>query len=133
MWPLTRPKLAVVTAYNGPAVLLMEDEAEIPVTARLASYRDGLRTSWRGSITPTADGLQQVLNLDKGRLRLPDGTEADFLRPDTSDWVMHRPVGHPRSERSAVLTAPALQRYPQALHPLDKQFVGMCADQQGPR
>lgn len=28
-----------------------------------------------------------MLNLAKGRLRLADGTEADFLRPDTSDWV----------------------------------------------
>jgi hypothetical protein len=84
---ISRPKLASVTTYNGPAVLLTEEEAEIPVTARLTSYRDELRTSWRGSLTPTADGLQQVLNLFKGRLRLPDGTEAEFLRPDTSDWV----------------------------------------------
>jgi len=28
-----------------------------------------------------------LLNLTDGRLRLPDGTEAEFLRTDTSDWV----------------------------------------------
>lgn len=79
-----------MTTYNGPAVLLTEDDIEVPVAARLTSYRDGLRTSWRGSLTPTTDGRQYLSNLDKGRLRLPSGTEADFLRPDTSDLAMQR-------------------------------------------
>jgi hypothetical protein len=33
------------------------------------------------------DGLARLLNLTDGRLRLPDGAEAEFLRTDTSDWV----------------------------------------------
>jgi hypothetical protein len=28
-----------------------------------------------------------MLNLTAGKLQLPDGTEAEFLRPDTSDLV----------------------------------------------
>lgn len=79
-----------MSTYNGPAVIITESDTEVSVTARLTSYRDGLRTSWRGSLTPTTDGLQHLSNLDKGRLRLPGETEADFLRPDTSDWAMRK-------------------------------------------
>jgi hypothetical protein len=63
---------------------------EVPVTANLRRYRTGLRTDWGGTLTPSSCGLQQLANLTEGRLRFPAGTEADFLRPDTSDWVMRR-------------------------------------------
>ncbi len=75
-----------MNAYNGQALVTVDD-MEVPVNANLSSYRDGLRPEWGGMLTPTPDGLPQLLNLTKGRLRLADGTEADFLRSDTSDWV----------------------------------------------
>jgi hypothetical protein len=76
-----------VSTYNGQALIITEDETEVPVTANLSSYRDGLRTAWRGALAPAPGDLQQLSNLTEGRLRLTDGTEADFLRSDTSDWV----------------------------------------------
>ena len=76
-----------MTTFSSEAVLIREDGTEIPVTVNLSSYRNGLRTDWGGTVTPAPDGLREMLNLAKARLRLPDGTEAEFLRPDTSDWV----------------------------------------------
>lgn len=76
-----------MNTYNGPAVLITKDDVEIPVTIRLRQYPDGLRTAWRGTVTPPADDLQHLLNLSEGQLRLPDGTEAAFLRNSISDWV----------------------------------------------
>ena len=74
-------------AYNGQALIITDDETEVPVTAKLSSHRDGLRSRWGGTLTPASDALRQLANLTKGLLRLADGTEAEFLRPDTSDWV----------------------------------------------
>jgi len=76
-----------MSVYNGQALVIGEDGASVPVTASLASYRDGLRTSWDGTLTPGQEGQSRLLNLTAGRLQLPGGTEAEFLRPDTSDWV----------------------------------------------
>lgn len=76
-----------MTTYRGKALLICEDGTEIPVTVSLSSYRTGLRTDWGGTVTAAPDDLRKMLNPAKGRLRLPDGTEAEFLRPDTSDWV----------------------------------------------
>lgn len=76
-----------MSAYNGQAVAITEENVEVPVTAILRSHRDGLRMSWGATLTPTPDGLQQWMNVTTGRLRLPGGAEAAFLRPDTSDWV----------------------------------------------
>jgi hypothetical protein len=76
-----------MSGYNGPAVIITEDDTEVLVTANLRRYRAGLRTDWSGTLAPSADALRQLANLTKGRLRLPDGNEADFLRPDTSHWV----------------------------------------------
>jgi hypothetical protein len=76
-----------MSAYNGQALIIGDSGANVPVTVSLTSYRDGLRTNWGGTLTPPPDGLQQLLNLTEGKLQLPDGTEAEFLRPDTSDWV----------------------------------------------
>lgn len=82
--------LVGMSAYNGRAVIVAEGDADAAVTANLSRHRNGLRTGWGGTLTPTPDGLQQLLNLTEGTLRLPDGREAQFLRPDTSDWVTHR-------------------------------------------
>jgi len=76
-----------MSAYNGQALVIGEDGASVPVTASLASYRDGLHTSWGGTLAPMQEGQSRLRNLTAGRLQLPDGTEAEFLRPDTSDWV----------------------------------------------
>jgi hypothetical protein len=76
-----------MSAYTGPARVIAEEDTEVRVNANLKSGRDGLRTSWGGVLTPTSDGLRRLLNLTTGRLRLSDGAEAEFLRPDTSDWV----------------------------------------------
>jgi hypothetical protein len=76
-----------MSAYNGRAVVIAEGVTEAAVTARLSQRRNGLRTDWGGTLTPTPDDLKQMLNLTEGTLRLPDGQEAQFRRPNTSDWV----------------------------------------------
>jgi hypothetical protein len=76
-----------MSTYEGQALIITEDKMEFPVTANISSQRGGLRSGWGGTLTPASDALQQLANLTEGRVRLPDGTEAEFLRPDTSDWV----------------------------------------------
>ena len=76
-----------MSAYNGQAMVIADNGADVPVTASLTSYRDGLHISWRGTLMPAQEGQPWLLNLTAGRLQLPDGTEAEFLRPDTSDWM----------------------------------------------
>jgi hypothetical protein len=76
-----------MSAYNGPALVIADHDAGEPVTASLSSYRDGLRVSWGGTLTPAREGLSRLVSLTAGRLQLPDGAEGEFLRPDTSDWV----------------------------------------------
>lgn len=76
-----------MSTYSGQAVVTAGDGTETTVTTRLAQYRSGLRTGWGGTLTPMPHELQQVSNLREGTLRLPNGQEAQFLRPDTSDWV----------------------------------------------
>jgi hypothetical protein len=76
-----------MSAYNGHAVVMGQNGADVPVAASLTSYRNGLHISWGGTLTPAQEGQSRLLNLTAGRLQLPDGTEAEFLRPDTSDLV----------------------------------------------
>jgi hypothetical protein len=76
-----------MSAYKGQARIIGDNDTDVPVKASLTSYPDGLHTSWGGTLTPAPGGLPSLANLTKGRLQLPDGTEAEFLRPDTSDWV----------------------------------------------
>jgi hypothetical protein len=76
-----------MNTYNGHAVIVTEDHAEVAVTAALRRYLNGLRTDWSGTLTPGTEGLRKFANLTEGRVRLPNGREASFLRPDTSDWV----------------------------------------------
>jgi hypothetical protein len=76
-----------MNTYNGPAVLISKDDVEVPVRVDLSQYREGLRTAWRGTITPAANDLAQMLNLTEGRLLLPNGAEGIFLRDNISDWV----------------------------------------------
>jgi hypothetical protein len=76
-----------MSAYNGQARIVGDNGTDVPVTASLTSYPDGLQTTWAGKLTPAPDRLAQLANVTEGRLQLPGGTEAEFLRPDTSDWV----------------------------------------------
>jgi hypothetical protein len=76
-----------MSVYNGQALVIGDNDDRVPVTASLTSNRDGLRTSWGGTLTPVQQGQSRLLNLTAGKLQLPDGTEAEFLRPDTSDLV----------------------------------------------
>jgi hypothetical protein len=76
-----------MSAYNGQARIVDDNGANVPVTASLTSYPDGRRTSWGGTLTPEPDGLPLLANLTEGRLQLPGRIAAEFLRPDTSDWV----------------------------------------------
>jgi hypothetical protein len=76
-----------MSAYNGQARIVGDNSTDVRVTASLTSYPGGLHTSWGGTLTPAPDGLPPLANLTEGRLQLPGGTEAEFLRPDTSDWV----------------------------------------------
>ena len=76
-----------MSAYNGQALVIGDNDACVQVTASLPSYRDGLHTSWGGTLAPAQEGQARLLNLTARNLQLPDGTEAEFLRPDTSDLV----------------------------------------------
>jgi hypothetical protein len=51
----------------------------------------------------TTDAGREVANLTKGRLRLPGGTEAEFIRPRHQRLGRHRSASHHRPERSTVL------------------------------
>jgi hypothetical protein len=74
-----------MNTYSREALVIREDGTEISVTADLASYRNGLRTDWGGTLIVAPDGLQEMVNFTEGRIRFPDGQEAAFLRPDISD------------------------------------------------
>ena len=76
-----------MNSYNGQALVIGDNDARVDVMASLTSYRDGLHTSWGGTLTPAQEGQSWLLNLTEGKLQLPAGTEAEFLRPDTSDLV----------------------------------------------
>lgn len=76
-----------MSAYDGQARIIGDDGTDVAVTANLTSYPDGRRISWGGTLTPARDGLPQLANLTQGRVQLPHGPAAEFLRPDTSDWV----------------------------------------------
>ena len=73
--------------HSSDAVILMEDGTQIPVMAQLQRDDSGNLTNWGGVLTTTPDGADATKNLTEGRLRLPSGAEADFLRLDTTDWV----------------------------------------------
>jgi hypothetical protein len=75
-----------MNSYSGRALVITHDGSEVPAAVSLRQYRDGLRTAWGGTIIPGSDGLDPLVNLTAGRLRLP-GAEAEFLRPDASEWV----------------------------------------------
>jgi hypothetical protein len=75
-----------MSTYNSSVVVIGEDGTEITVTANLRTYRNGLRTSWNGTLTAKQEHLVEMANWDEGRLRVPDGKEAKFLRPDRSEW-----------------------------------------------
>lgn len=66
-----------MTIYSGPATV-HTDGATIPVTAQLQSRPLAGRADWHGELT-AADGIV-LLNVHDGRLSLPDGREAGFVR-----------------------------------------------------
>jgi hypothetical protein len=76
-----------MSSHEGQALIITEDDAKVTVIANLSGYQHGLRSGWGGTLAPSSDDLRQLLNLTSARLRLPEGTEAAFLRPETSDWV----------------------------------------------
>jgi len=80
--------LASMSTYNGEALIIGEDNTEIRVSANLRRSHGGLLTGWGGTVTAAPDVLGEMANLDEGRLRFPDGKEAEFLRPDRSDWAL---------------------------------------------
>jgi hypothetical protein len=76
-----------MSTYNGRVVVVGQDGTEIPATANLRSYLDGHRAGWDGALTAMQEDVVQMANWREGRLRFPDGREAAFIRPDTSEWV----------------------------------------------
>ena len=87
--------LTSMSTYNGRVVIIGKDGTEIPVTTSLRSYRSGLHMAWDGTLIAPEDRLRDIKDWEEGRLRFPDGTEAEFLRPDRSDWV--------RSSRMSII------------------------------
>lgn len=66
--------------YQGDAIALTPDGAEIPVTATLRKGTEGHRDAWRGVVAATSDeGRWALLNIGQGTLRLPSGREGSFI------------------------------------------------------
>jgi hypothetical protein len=76
--PLARAYSLCMSAYNGQAWVVSEDGTDVPVTASLTSYPDGLRTGWGGTLTPASDGLPRLLNLVKDGSSCPAGPKQSF-------------------------------------------------------
>ncbi|MCY0952096.1 hypothetical protein [Streptomyces sp. H27-S2] len=77
-----------MSSYNGPAVLITNEGREHPVTANLHTTSHGLRTGWAGTLSvPANQQPAELMNLSRGRLRLQDEREGEFLRPDIGDWL----------------------------------------------
>jgi hypothetical protein len=87
-----------MTNYSGPATVTTLDGATIPVTAHL-STRPSAREDWGGLLT--ADDGVALLNVQEGRLRLPDGREAGFVR--TAGGVPGGPIQIAGSSGEALL------------------------------
>jgi hypothetical protein len=78
--------------YQGPAVLITDEGAEFTVGADLRSRLAGLE-SWGGRLLVQGEHWDVLKNKVSGyKLRLPDGSEGDFLRTQTDD--------HPRTAGS---------------------------------
>lgn len=69
------PKFAEIedVSYTGPATLLADEGAEIPVAAKLWGDHDARHESWRG-VLETGEPFRGTFS-DPIQLRLPDGTE----------------------------------------------------------
>jgi hypothetical protein len=85
-----------MTNYSGPATVTADGNT-IPVTAHL-SHRPSNRDDWASLLT--ADGVA-LLNVHEGRLLLPDGREAGFVR--TAGGVPGGPIQIAGSSGQAFL------------------------------
>jgi hypothetical protein len=83
--------------YSGPATVTADGNT-IPVTAHL-SHRPSNRDDWAGLLT--ADDGVALLNVHEGRLLLPDGREAGFVR--TAGGVPGGPIRIAGSSGDAFL------------------------------
>jgi hypothetical protein len=83
-----------MTTYNGPATLLFGDD-EYPVHAQLRSGMSGRLTTWSGSITAQPDKPADMWAVthagSNARLRLPDGSEGEFM-PSSSNMMSNPDV-----------------------------------------
>src|SRR4051812_45437326 len=64
--------------YRGASTLLTDDGTEIRAGAGL----EGNETRWSRYLTIAAENLPVVMNLSSGRIRLPNGAEGAFDRPN---------------------------------------------------
>jgi len=71
-----------MTQYNGPATLILSDGKEVPVEARLTSSRVGMRDDWQGTLSGGNVASLVGSRPESGRIRLPDGKEADLVVVD---------------------------------------------------
>ncbi|MEU0344620.1 hypothetical protein ABZ092_38210 [Streptomyces bobili] len=71
-------------------MLLLGDGREMDTAADLSKDETG---TWSGTLTFPAEGrTPELLNIAEGRIKI-GGSEAAFVRPDTSDWT-DAPGGH---------------------------------------
>lgn len=66
--------------YRGPATLILDSGAELSVGADLVHRGD-----WGGFITLAGADWDVIANHDRGQLRLPSGSEGDFVRPNPAE------------------------------------------------
>lgn len=75
----------VMSMYQGRAVLITDEGAELAVGADLRSRQDGLE-SWFGRLTVPGEHWEALKNKVSGcRLRLDTRKEGEFIRTQTND------------------------------------------------
>lgn len=73
--------------YSGPAYFIRDDGSEIPVTANLRTFTNGLRDDWGGVLSAAPQHHVVLASEASGGLRLKDGREGSFVCLDPSTWV----------------------------------------------
>lgn len=67
-----------MNTYRGASTLIVEDGAEIRAGADLKKSPTG----WGGYLTVDSENIKTVVNLWSGRIRLANGKEGAFDRPN---------------------------------------------------
>jgi hypothetical protein len=74
-----------MNTYKGAATMWLADGRQFAATAELSKDASG---TWRGTLAFAGmDDLPVLVNVTEGTLSV-NGTYGEFVRPDTSDWIV---------------------------------------------